>query len=379
MKIKFPMITKFQILYTRVNKYVQKHSIALSDSVIYNLLNSQNFIDYISDSADNTHTQRQTILVSKYILCSLNYSDSKEESYDVIDRYFQGFHSVSLANVNQYLSAIEVTGSELSVLTAASRLRIDLVIFQYWLTQKMDFDIRISQNIQYCLLQLDIYHIEEMNKKQKNYISKLIESSSLEYTIKEQLYYYLSHSDELNQVCTDSLNSHFLRVMSIERMILLQYLAAYKQPNKPKLYKYAISVGISNSEVEIIENRLESFVLANLKSVISDEDNSNAKFHHRLIKRVSVFFDKNKKRIIQEIIESKELVDLLQKSTTQKLTDEEKAKVKDQLLDILKVIPSFTIFILPFGSLLLPILLKIIPKHLMLPSAFLDESEEKKA
>ena len=54
----------------------------------------------------------------------------------------------------------------------------------------------------------------------------------------------------------------------------------------------------------------------------------------------------------------------------------EKKKVKKQLLDICKSVPSLTIFLLPGGSLLLPILIKFIPK--MLPSAFnenLDENE----
>ena len=58
-----------------------------------------------------------------------------------------------------------------------------------------------------------------------------------------------------------------------------------------------------------------------------------------------------------------------------KLTKEKK-KVRRQLLDICKTIPSLTIFLLPGGSLLLPILIKFIPQ--LLPSSFnenLDDSE----
>ncbi|MNS45611.1 LETM1-like protein [compost metagenome] len=67
---------------------------------------------------------------------------------------------------------------------------------------------------------------------------------------------------------------------------------------------------------------------------------------------------------------------LLAYSTTRDLDAKEKKKVKKQLLDICKTIPSLTIFLLPGGSLLLPILIKFIPT--MLPSAFnenLDENE----
>ena len=59
---------------------------------------------------------------------------------------------------------------------------------------------------------------------------------------------------------------------------------------------------------------------------------------------------------------------LLSQSTYRELTKDEKIKVREQLLDICKTIPSLTIFLIPGGSLLLPILIKYIPS--LLPSAF---------
>lgn len=82
---------------------------------------------------------------------------------------------------------------------------------------------------------------------------------------------------------------------------------------------------------------------------------------------------KNKKRLAKELQESKELVSLLKKSTYNKLTDEEKEKVKEQLLDICKAIPAFAVFMLPGGALLLPLLIKLIPD--ILPSAFREDEE----
>jgi len=58
------------------------------------------------------------------------------------------------------------------------------------------------------------------------------------------------------------------------------------------------------------------------------------------------------------------------------LSENEKKKVKKQLLDILKTIPAFTIFLLPGGTIILPILLKILPKELLLPSSYYDEEDE---
>ncbi len=79
---------------------------------------------------------------------------------------------------------------------------------------------------------------------------------------------------------------------------------------------------------------------------------------------------RNKKRLSKEIGQSKELVILLQKSRSTDLNPEERAKVKIQLLDICKMVPSLAIFLLPGGSILLPILIKFIPD--LLPSAFAD-------
>ena len=62
---------------------------------------------------------------------------------------------------------------------------------------------------------------------------------------------------------------------------------------------------------------------------------------------------------------------LLRQSTVRDLSKAEQKKVQDQLLDIFKSIPSLAIFMLPGGALLLPLVVKFIPK--LLPSAF-DEN-----
>jgi len=91
-------------------------------------------------------------------------------------------------------------------------------------------------------------------------------------------------------------------------------------------------------------------------------------FYNNTQDNIGKLVSRNKSRLIKELSESKELVKLLRKSTQSDLSFEEKKKVKKQLLDICKTIPSLTIFLLPGGGLLLPILIKFIPQ--LLPSAF---------
>lgn len=97
-------------------------------------------------------------------------------------------------------------------------------------------------------------------------------------------------------------------------------------------------------------------------------------FYDQTTQLVITLIARNRKRLAKEISESRELMVLLAHSTTRDLDKAEKKKVKKQLLDICKTIPSLTIFLIPGGSLLLPILIKFIPQ--MLPSSFNENLEE---
>lgn len=87
-------------------------------------------------------------------------------------------------------------------------------------------------------------------------------------------------------------------------------------------------------------------------------------------KEIKALLEDNKKRLVNELAESKELMILIKESMKRKLNDEEKEKVKEQFLDICRAVPAFAIFLLPGGALLLPLVIKFIPD--LLPSSFRD-------
>ncbi|MGB0879079.1 MAG: LETM1 domain-containing protein [Polaribacter sp.] len=86
------------------------------------------------------------------------------------------------------------------------------------------------------------------------------------------------------------------------------------------------------------------------------------------VDEIKALLQKNKMRLLQELKESKEAIYLIKKATHTSLNEEEKEKVKSQLLDICKSVPALAVFLLPGGALLLPLLIKLIPD--ILPSAF---------
>ena len=97
-------------------------------------------------------------------------------------------------------------------------------------------------------------------------------------------------------------------------------------------------------------------------------------FYDQSGKMVRTLVLRNKKRLTKELYESRELMLLLAKSTNTDLTEEERKKMKQQLLDVFKTIPSLAIFALPGGTVLLPLVVSLIPK--LLPSAFDDNRLE---
>lgn len=97
-------------------------------------------------------------------------------------------------------------------------------------------------------------------------------------------------------------------------------------------------------------------------------------FYDHAAQTVLLLINRNRKRLIKELSNNGELMLLLTHSTHRILDAKEKKKVKKQLLEICKTIPSLTIFLLPGGSLLLPLLIKFIPQ--LLPSVFNENLQD---
>jgi hypothetical protein len=90
----------------------------------------------------------------------------------------------------------------------------------------------------------------------------------------------------------------------------------------------------------------------------------------QVVDRFSTAITENLGALVTEIRETGELGTLLGKAAAgQRLTAEEKRKVRAQLTDLAKAVPALAIFAAPGGALLLPILVKLLPFNL-LPSAW---------
>ncbi|MEC8536966.1 MAG: LETM1 domain-containing protein, partial [Bacteroidota bacterium] len=135
---------------------------------------------------------------------------------------------------------------------------------------------------------------------------------------------------------------------------------------------FEIDFKVSNTAIKNANNDVNNFYkkYKNEISLLSTQ-NIAERFFQRASSIVKKLISRNSKRLYQELKESKDLVKLVSESTVRDLNKEEQQQMQEQMMDLIKSIPSLAIFMLPGGAILLPIFIKFIPK--LLPSAF-DEN-----
>jgi hypothetical protein len=105
---------------------------------------------------------------------------------------------------------------------------------------------------------------------------------------------------------------------------------------------------------------------------MSEDTRLGKRYSRSLLAAIKKAVLQNREPILREIQQTRELYDLLLKwSAGAQLTEEEKMKVRAQLIDICKAVPALTVFIMPFGGLVLYFLIKYLP-FTILPDSFDD-------
>ena len=183
----------------------------------------------------------------------------------------------------------------------------------------------------------------------------------------------LGQPREVEQIATD-LHSEALRRFMLTQVLLASLMDGRLEPGEVEfVQRLAGATGVDADALSKLENEVAQFyadhkeALAALRLAETPEG-----LPHALTTRLEAAVLDNLDRLLQEIRETRELAELLAKATAGgTLSREEKAKVREQLVDLAKTIPALAIFAAPGGMLLLPILFKLLPFNL-LPSSFVD-------
>ncbi len=249
-----------------------------------------------------------------------------------------------------------------------SLLFLDVLVYKQWQT---DPDLAKAYYIQKekNVLTACFYTLKSKKKKSKydKLLIELFETSS-EYLIDETDVGSATFLENLNYLDNDS---HSLEKRYMLDLCCLTVWEDFKLDDTEHQFLQQLLITLNFSEEELNQslNALITFSEKHSEKILLFEySHPIKKFYKQSASTVKLLIIRNKDRLTRELAESGELVLLLGHSTLRDLTAEEKGKVKEQLLDICKTIPSLTIFLLPGGTILLPLLVKFIPK--LLPSSF---------
>ena len=198
-----------------------------------------------------------------------------------------------------------------------------------------------------------------------------VESASLNKKRKEEALKLIDKNIEIKDITLSQDYEWMVRKYFLDLAILMVWADKNISKKEEEFIKdIAIKLGLNDDDLTGSLAGVESFVMKNWEKVHYLQQKQNYLIvSKRLTSRLTKTAEKYKNEIKKEIEESKELIALLNKSKHTPLTTEEKEIVRKQLVDILKIIPTFVFLTLPGSFFALPILLKILPKSVF-PSSF---------
>lgn len=314
----------------------------------YEHSNSNSKISFI-DSVINFYTAINEIKTS-FFQELLGGKKSDEQLENILHKRIQIDANVLTKNFNYFI--------------INALLYVDVLAYKEYLKRKsvsIDYIKELEASI--VAISLDVLNSKETKNQYDDSLIKLFESS-LRYQDNNNIDY----KKAIKNIKTNQEKYYILdlacmatwsdQMIDLEEELFLEKLGHDLQLNKSRIHK---SIKTVNHFYTINKDNI---ALLGSKNIVQSFYNNSSKMVMKLITR-------NSKRLYQELKDSKELMVLLSQSTVRDLNKEEQKKVQEQLLDVFKSIPSLAIFLLPGGALLLPLVVKFIPK--LLPSAF-DEN-----
>lgn len=309
---------------------------------------NSNSVDAFTDSVINFYTAINEI--KKSFFSNLLVGKKSEEQLErIIHKRIQIDANLITKNFNYFI--------------INALLFVDILAYKHYLTHKgisKDYIKKLEASIE-CIT-LNVLNSKTVKNKYDDGLIKLFESS-----LRFQNNANIDYKTAINQLETNLEKYYILdiacmstwsdRVIDNNEVLFLNKLGKDLNLHTTRVKKSIEAVNYFYS------TNKDNIALLSSKNIVKSFYNNSSKMVNKLISR-------NSKRLYQELKDSKELMILISQSTVRDLTEAEAKKVQEQLLDIFKSIPSLAIFLLPGGAILLPLVIKFIPK--LLPSAFDD-------
>lgn len=259
----------------------------------------------------------------------------------------------------------------------------DLLLYRDYKTKKDGTNLAVKREeimldivkVVACAANADGYITEE----ERSIFKLFLASANFVSSKRDLAETYLEQTTSLDDISFEYESSWLLKRYILEIAILTIWSdKELKADEKEFLTRLTEKLGLTTGEKDKSFLAIQSFVLSNEKTAHFLKGKNDVELIlSGAASRWNKILSRNADKLANELKESKELVALIGKSTHSDLSKAEKEKVKTQLADLGKTIPALTLFMLPGGAIILPLVLKIIPN--LIPSAFRENYIEQKA
>jgi hypothetical protein len=380
------------------------HFISHQTGLIYGTAKSFIFSNALDKKRFNADEQLQLLLFETLLFTYIRKQQKPANINDFTNTllaFYKGYNGSNLLDRFKYQTTSQTSKKLEIILAARVGIKSSFLGANYWLKHLSNAFIFLDVILFRAFLEGDdtpflqnyerytssvlngliyVAHINgKVEEKEKKILQLFIASAALPKAIRQTYKERSKIGIKLKVLQQELVVDHLLAQITFEfGHLLLQSTQVIAPQERQKLAALGSALHLDTTQMLLSEEMCLAFIAqSGPNELLVYKQSTEASFAFKeTSKRWLRIIGRNRDRLLTEMRESKELMALLQKSTKEDLSPEEKEQVKDQFYDILKSMPSLALFLLPGGSLLLPIVMKLVPE--LIPSAFKVNEVEKK-
>ncbi len=276
--------------------------------------------------------------------------------------------------------SIESTSNFWSQFFHNSLLFLDIFIFGQWVHTNADRIVSDFFKYERDELRFSVIKViaaaahanRTIEFEERKLFEYFLSSSGLTPENRKEAFLIFEKGIDIDMINLPTNNSWILKKYFLEMAILTIWSDKLVEDTELRfLHRLCEYMGFSVDDMENSMIAIEGFVLEHWEELnkLQNKQDYN-QVSAQFIARMSRIAERNKNKLIREVQERADLMEMLRKARSNELTEREKTHLRDMLIFVLKTIPTLVIISLPQHFLTLPILMKI------LPSDFFAESLE---
>ncbi|MCA4896423.1 MAG: TerB family tellurite resistance protein [Cytophagales bacterium] len=254
-----------------------------------------------------------------------------------------------------------------------SLLFLDIFIFGQWIHTNADRIVSDFFKYEREELRFSVVKViaaaahanEAVEFEERKLLEYFLQSAHLPAEKKREAVAIFEKGIEVEEINLPTNNSWILKKYFLEMAILTIWADKKVDGNEQDFLKRLCThLTFSEDDLENSMMGIEGFVLEHWEKLNYLQNKQDYdQVSERFIKRLSRVTANHKSKLKKAVQGNKDLLALLKKAKSSELTETEKKEMQEQLVVVLKTIPTFVVISLPKRFLALPVLMRILPTN----------------